>query len=210
MQFSRFTSSRFTILHRVVGGSDGAGKVAKLWGADFHSVPEGAPFHLTQLVAQRVEEGVAGGGAATADDDDFGVDHVDDGSDAGGEVAHGAEPDVGRVFVARAVGGDEIARRGESTGGALLDRAVADGVFEAAGGFDDVGGALCVERDVPQMAGAADVAVEKLSIDEDRATDAGAQGEEHGVLGRYRGALPDFPEQGGVGIVEHGDGARGG
>src|SRR5438105_8555303 len=117
MQFSRFTSSRFIIFHRVVRGSDGAGKVAKLCGDDFHSVPERSPFHFIQIVAQWVEQGVAGGGDTTADDDDFRVDDVDDGSDAGGEVAHGMEPKVGGGFIAGAVGDDEISRRSEAAGG---------------------------------------------------------------------------------------------
>lgn len=189
----------------VSGGAPGAGPFAELGADDFDPVPGGSPFDGVEAGAKGLEEGVAGFGDAAAEDDTAGVEQVDQGGDGGGQGAHRAIPNGLGFGIALVDGSDEVAGGVEAVSAARRQRAVADGILEGAGGANDVEGAFGIKAEVPDVAGAADGAVEESAAGEDGAADAGAEGDEEGVGATAGGTLPGFAEEGGVGVIEDGD-----
>src|SRR5206468_1632370 len=66
-----------------------------------------------------------------------------------------------------------------------------------------------VYGDVPEVPGAADVTAQEFAVGEDRPTDAGAERQQDDVARAAGGAEPRLADQGGVGVVEDGDGCWG-
>ena len=62
--------------HSVVEGAQGARPFAQGCGAKVDLVPGGAPVHFVEIVTERGEEGVAGVGDASGEENDFGVQGV--------------------------------------------------------------------------------------------------------------------------------------
>ena len=100
---------------------------------------------------------------------------------------------------------DEIVRGLETTAGALLDGAIADGHFDAPRRAGAIRRSVRVERQMAQMAGATDMAAKQPAINHRRSPDAGAQREQDDVLKTVRGPDPHFAQQCRMAVVQNGD-----
>lgn len=189
----------------VSGGAVGTGEFAERGGDDAERVGGNLPLELVHEIAEGLEQGIAASGDAAPDDDDFGVEHVGEGSDGGGEGTDRPLPVEGGCGMVGFDRAHQVVGGGEQAVGALGEVVVADGVFEAAGDAGDIQGSVRVEGDVAEVAGFAVVTAEQVTIDHGGATDTGAEGEEEDISGVARGPAPDLAEQGGVSVVEHGD-----
>src|SRR5690242_177334 len=119
------------------------------------------PFEFRQIARQWVEQCRAGAGDAAADDHDFGVDHIDQRRNAGGQSLHRCLPYLYRIRVARSEKVLCVLEAAVRSGG---DRVVADGVFEAAGRVDDISCSVGIQRDVTQVTRAPDVPFEDSAV----------------------------------------------
>ena len=93
---------------------------------------ERTPLGVRQFSSQWHEQGVAGERDAAAEDNDLGIEHVDQRGDAGRERAHRARPHAGRLRVTGLDRLDQVGGRSETPAGAPLDRAVPHRILEAA------------------------------------------------------------------------------
>jgi len=186
----------------VEGGAVGSGPIAEGGLADFDAVALGAPFHGVEVGVERGEEEVVEFGDAAADDDEFGVEGADQAGEVGGEGVDGFVPDGLGEPVAGLSGGGQVAGHGEFPAGAIGHGGIADGDLDAARGAGDGGGPVVVDGEVAEVAGAAEVTAEQAAVGDDGAADAGAQGEQDDVAAPAGGSLPEFAEQGGMGVVE--------
>ena len=159
----------------------------------------GTPFEGVEHLLERREEKVfSTGGDAAAEDDDFGVEDVDERGDGGGEMADGGVPDFFGVFIARGIG---IEKR--VGGGVATFAAIADGIFETSRRVEVIARCIRVDAEVTKVTGTADFAGEKASARVDGPADASAEGEHEDIAAVLRGSGPDFAEQGGMGVIEH-------
>ena len=164
----------------------------------------GSPFEVVEGLLERLEEKVFGtGGDAATEDDEFGVEDVDQRRDGGGEMADGSEPDFLSVRIASGISIEQRVRGGVAAFAALGDGLIADGIFEASRRVEVIARRVRIDAEMPEMAGAADFPREEAATRVNRPTDAGAEGEHEDILAILRGSGPDFAEQGGVGVIEH-------
>ena len=122
----------------------------------------------------------------------------------------GPKPDgAGRLVTGRVGGGERQCGIVPPTG-ALADRAVADGVFQAPGRAGDVRRAVGIEANVAQVSGPADVAFEQPAVHHRGAAHAGAEGQQDDVARAGGGALPHLAHQRRLRVVQHGHPRRAG
>lgn len=167
-------------------------------------VTAGTPFEVVEGLLERFEEKFFGtGGNPAAEDDEFGVEDVDQGRNGGGEMADGGEPDFLSVRIACGISIQKRVRGGIAAFAANADGLVADGVFETAGRVEVIAWRIRVDAEMAEMTGAADFAGEEASARVDGTTNTGAEGEHEDIAAVFGGSGPDFAEQGGVGVIEH-------
>lgn len=164
----------------------------------------GSPFEVVEGLLERLEEKVFGtGGDAAAEDDELGIEDVDQGRNGGGEMADGGEPDFLGVFITSGISIEKSVRGSVAAFAAKADGLIADGVFEAAGRVEVIAGRIRVDAEMAEMTGAADFAGEEAAARVNRPTDASAEGEHEDIAAALGGSGPNFAEKGGVGVVEH-------
>ncbi len=162
----------------------------------------------TSDLPRRVEEHVAGRCAeATADDDDFGVEDVDERADCRPEQAPHSCEHIDRTRFARTCACDQMVRVGAVP---VEGRCSPVGSLPRRDAFEVpppvtvplAGRAVELDDDVPQLRPAAVQPV----VDDDAAADARAEREHHEVVRAASGAEPPLGERGGVAVVLHADG----
>lgn len=164
----------------------------------------GTPFEVVEGLLERLEEKVFGtGGDAATEDDEFGVEDVDQRRDGGGEMADGGEPDFLGVFITSGISIEQRVGGRVAAFAAKGDGLIADGVFEASGRVEVIAWRIRVDAEMTEMTGAADFTGEEASARIDGPTDAGAEGEHEDIAAALGGSGPDFAEKGGVGVIEH-------
>jgi hypothetical protein len=82
------------------GGADRSRELAELGWHDGNSHARRPPFYLIELSPERLKQRGTALGDATAEDDDFWIESVDQGSDADGQVADARLPTLRGHLVA--------------------------------------------------------------------------------------------------------------
>src|SRR5437667_10339778 len=96
-------ASRLTFpfrVHRVVSRAERAGKVAQRSRNNAHALSLWPPFQFLQEPLQWVKQGRPCLSDPSSDNDDFGIERVDDGCDPCSKVIHRSQPDVGCFLIA--------------------------------------------------------------------------------------------------------------
>jgi hypothetical protein len=131
------------VLEKIENRTKASGAIPKLRRHEAGLVAAGTPFEFVDGLLEWFEKKVFGtGGDAAAEDDDFGVEDVDQGGDGGSEMADGGQPDFLSVFVACGISIEQRVCGGVAAFAALGDGLIADGVFEAAGRVEIIARAL--------------------------------------------------------------------
>jgi hypothetical protein len=97
-----------------VSAAVGACPFAEGGGADGDGVVPRAPFETIEGFVEGLVEEFSGDGDAAAEEDDFGIEDIDEGRDGGGEGFDGGFPDLGGIGVAGLDGFEKIGGVGEA------------------------------------------------------------------------------------------------
>ena len=191
-------------LHEIENGTEASGAVTEHCWHEAGLVATGTPFEGVEHLLERREEKVfSTGGDAAAEDDDFGVEDVDERGDGGGEMADGGEPDFFGVCIARGIGIEKRVGGGIAAFAANADGLIADGIFETSRRVEVIARCIRVDAEVTEMASTTNFAREEAAARVNRSADAGAEGEHEGISRILRGSGPHFTEKSCMGIVEH-------
>ena len=91
-------------VHEIENGAEASGAIAEHRWSKAGLVAAGTPFEVVEGLLEWFEEKVFGtGGDAAAEDDEFGIEDVDQGRNGGGEMADGGEPDFSSVRIASGI-----------------------------------------------------------------------------------------------------------
>lgn len=182
-------------LNEIENSSQASGAIAEHRWSKASLISAGTPFEVVEGLLERCEEKVFGtGGDAAAEDDELGVEDVDQGRNGSGEMADGGEPDSLSVCIACGISIQKRVRGGIAAFTAKADGLIADGVFEAAGRVEIVAWSVGVRAEMAEVAGAADLAGKQTSARVNRTTNTGAESEHEDIAAILRGSGPHFAE----------------
>lgn len=171
-----------------------------------HAPAAGPPFVAVELAPEGSEKCLAGSLCnASTKHNQFGIQHVNEGCHCRPEALHGFVPEMGGLPHTGLGRAEELPGVGVPVLGAAGQVPLPQKKVEASGSVKGVLLAVGLERNMPQMAGAADAALQKSAAADDRTTDGGAKREHDDIPATACSPRPGLAEQGGVRIVQDAD-----